>query len=121
VGEVIQASCECGFKTPEILVSDGFMINNNRRVPALCPKCKELVIVDYLKKGAVCPTCHGKITFYNHPSLRTETSSQNDNIIVIEFNEGLSEGNSFRLPDANYLCPKCGQMKLRFSSIGNWD
>jgi ribosomal protein L37AE/L43A len=117
LGTIIRASCECGFQSSEIYAGGGFMSGSTCNVPAFCPKCKEMVVANYSKKAVRCPECHGKLVFYDDPSLREAHAD----IIFDWGGSGIDDRWASYLYNTNYLCPKCGRMKMRFSDVGMWD
>lgn len=114
MGTMIQAKCECGFSSDEIFQGSGMIETRKDMEPAYCEKCHRLVVLNYLDLKPHCPHCRSEVRFYNNPSLqRTPNKKKTDN-------EFIRWGN-FLLPDAEYLCPQCGKMTMRFLVIGNWD
>ena len=115
MGRIIQASCECGYESEHLFIGSGFLDMNHDRylAPAVCFNCHKISEKNYLAKYPRCPSCRKKIIFYNDPILGADS---NDSSEYDEKNEG-----EFTLPDNSYLCPKCGQMKMRFFNAGNWD
>ncbi len=120
MGSILKASCQCGYEVPDIYAGVGLMSGfSTCNLPAFCPKCKDVVVGNYLKKSARCPECYGILVYYNHPSLRKDVTVSN---IVFDWGRSpLGDEKDFILYDIDYLCPKCGKMKLRFSDLGTWD
>lgn len=84
---------------------------------ALCKKCSSLLVLDYLKKKVRCPECKGEVIFYNNETLQKKTKSKYP-VFEWYINEEIG---SVILPDTNYTCPSCGEMKLMVERAGSWD
>jgi DNA-directed RNA polymerase subunit RPC12/RpoP len=82
--------------------------------PAWCAPCRDLVVLNYNDPDPRCPHCRGKAAFYNDPLLRREPVGRRKEREVIPWGE-------FLLPDADYLCPRCGGMRMKFFVTGTWD
>jgi len=126
MGTMIQAKCECGFKSEKIFAGGGFMdFMNVLTAPALCTNCYTFTIRSYLAKHNYCKKCKSKITFYNDKSLwkdKNISTSERNCIFYWEIDPIVSLNNGvFRLPDTAYLCPKCREFKMKFYNIGIWD
>jgi predicted RNA-binding Zn-ribbon protein involved in translation (DUF1610 family) len=97
----------------------------------------QLIVRNYYDKGSKCPACGEKVTFYNDPKLQAPKEairqirplkyppleaiiSQVPGMDVFDW-EREEEEFRFGLPDAEYLCPKCGKMTMEFLHIGDWD
>ena len=87
--------------------------------PALCMKCRRLVQVNLLSKTVRCPRCR---------SRRVKAYDSNDLVGEVGRNEVTSWhvedklGRDLLLTDGRYLCPSCGEYKLRFEEGGLlWD
>lgn len=121
MGGIINAKCKCGFESGGIFAGGG-MRNFARvcNVPALCENCRDLVVVNYIRKDLKCPKCRKRVVVYNDPILqqaRKKVAGESD--IFSWFIDKLKC--SFVLPDVYYLCPKCGKKRMRFIDIGCWD
>jgi DNA-directed RNA polymerase subunit RPC12/RpoP len=138
MGAVIEARCACGFESGRIYAGGGFQ--NFEQVcaaPALCMKCRQFVIKNYKNKYSKCPTCNRKLMFYNDSKLQAPKDGKRGEYGVFKqgefrfpdnFDPGKGDGprdvfvwGKFRLPDVEYLCPKCGKMTMEFSHVGDWD
>ncbi len=120
MGSIIMASCECGYLSPHLYVGGGFIDQDKLKAPALCSKCNIVIERDYLKSPAKCPKCRRKVKFYNDPELQSSSEEVNEGYNLFEWHMGDS-GKDFFLPDISYLCPVCGQMKMKFLNCGCWD
>ena len=121
MGTIITARCRCGFYSGDFHVGGGMM--NFKEVchaPAICEKCKNFLVANYLRKCARCPECGAEVTFYNEPRLRDQAEVSKGKPAVFSWNTGGGKG-VFELPDAYYLCPGCGEKKMRFIEQGCWD
>jgi ribosomal protein S27AE len=121
MGDMLQAMCECGFKSEPILAGGG-MVNFTHYcgAPAVCLHCQDFLIKNYKKKYSKCPSCGKKVTFYNDPSLQLPVTESYKHHQIFEWHIN-NEKADFRLQDTQYFCPKCGKMTLTFECIGNWD
>jgi hypothetical protein len=120
MGSAINAKCPCGFSSDDLAVGGGMAnFQTYCGAPALCETCRTIEIVNYLDDQPVCPGCQGAITFYNSPSLRRKLGRGSK--IEPVFSWKLEKG-SFKLPDTEYRCPRCGEVKMRFFDAGVcWD
>ena len=137
MGAMIEGRCPCGFESGTIFAGGGF--KNFKEVcaaPALCVKCMQFVVKNYYDKDSKCQECGGKVTFYNDPKLQARRNEMEhlgqsklppergmaQELVRDVFDWGGREDESrFRLPNVQYLCPKCGEMTMRFQHVGNWD
>jgi len=103
-----------------LYVGGGFIDQDKLKAPALCSKCNIVIERDYLKSPAKCPKCRRKVKFYNDPELQSSSEEVNEGYNLFEWHMGDS-GKDFFLPDISYLCPVCGQMKMKFLNCGCWD
>jgi Zn finger protein HypA/HybF involved in hydrogenase expression len=136
MGAIIEARCPCGFESG-IKVGGGF--KNFKEVcaaPALCMKCMRFVIENYYDKDSTCPECGEKVTFYNDPKLQAPNNEieqlrqskvpfdrlKLQMLVRDVFCWGRPEDEfQFRLPNLQYLCPKCGKLTMKFVEVGSWD
>lgn len=137
MGTIIEARCACGFESGRIYAGGGFQ--NFKEVcaaPALCMSCMQLVVKNCYDKDSKCPACGKRVTFYNDPKLQAPNDEIKhlkqsrlplERIIAQElvrdvFDWGrLEDEFRFRLPNIQYLCPKCGKMTMKFLNVGDWD
>ncbi len=149
MGKIIEAKCNCGFEQ-EIFVDRGkvpmalciycknsFRIEAEQAIekkvipcpdcgkdvatsicfaPALCEKCKKIIILNYAQMPVICPDCGGNAIFYNESSLQKPNKAAGPAI-----SWGMDIEGDFKLPQAEYKCPSCGQMSLQFKHEGFWD
>ena len=121
MGSILKAECQCGFESEEILAGGGMDFHRSCRAPALCPVCKIFLVKNYMKKFSKCPTCRRKIVFYDDPIIQADSKTED---YVFEWNLPFDNGTGkdvFKLPDTQYLCPKCGKMNMKFIDYGCWD
>jgi len=122
MGQILQATCPCGFDSTKLFLGGGMMnFTTYCGAPALCDSCGAFLVLNYLDPNPRCGDCKGTVRFYNDPALRS-TSEQSDQKShdVFSWNVGGRLG-TFSLPDTEYLCPKCREIKMSFVSVGNWD
>jgi Zn finger protein HypA/HybF involved in hydrogenase expression len=121
MGEIIEARCSCGFQPGAIFAGGGF--SNFETVcaaPAICLHCTEFLVENYKAEFSRCPKCHRNVTFYNDPKVQATDEEPANDQPVFEWFAGDDKG-AFLLPDTRYLCPKCGNITLRFYDVGSWD
>ena len=61
MGEILTASCDCGFHK-QILAGQGSHDTGEYPLPALCEECRELMVADFNKPE--CPLCGRRPIFY---------------------------------------------------------
>jgi DNA-directed RNA polymerase subunit RPC12/RpoP len=106
MGHIFRAICDCGYIENKVLQGAGELENNVDMEPALCATCQRVVSINVKGKKKdrdKCPNCGSKVTFYNDPSLYAENY------------DSWHQWYDFKIPTHNAKCPKCGQMRLRFS------
>jgi hypothetical protein len=87
-------------------------------VPALCESCRRVAVANVLETPPRCPDCRGPVRPYTEAALRGP--SPVDARVIFSWRiDGDLAGVS--LPDAAYLCPRCGQMQMRLEEAGYWD
>lgn len=114
MGVVLRGSCNCGFDSGELYVGGG-MFREGCMAPAVCLDCHALLLLDYEQKKTNCPSCGGKVEFYNSRTLRKEGNGK------IVFSWSTLSDKEFRLPSSNLLCPNCMQFEMQFEDVGDWD
>jgi hypothetical protein len=121
MGNVLRGRCACGFDTGDIFAGGGFITYADKcNAPAVCLDCSEFLVRNYLQKETtVCPGCHGKLTFYDDPSLFTSPQQIEGDGFLFTWKLANKDGH-FRLPRAEFLCPKCKKMTLMFEDHGSW-
>ena len=126
MGSTIKAKCGCGFDSGSLSFGGGFDdVGGKCLASALSRQTGMLVVRDYWEtQNPARPS--KQFIFYNNPELQEQMSGDEKNS-EFSLNEILWNGNSethpsFYLPDINYLCPNCGEIKMRFKDIGlMWD
>src|SRR3990170_2583874 len=100
MGDIIQAKCECGFKSGEIYAGGGFMnFKDVLSAPALCTNCYTFTIKNYLVKDNHCKKCKSKTTFYDDKSLwKDKNISTSEENCIFYWNIDLISNIAFRLP-----------------------
>jgi hypothetical protein len=115
MGNIIIGNCECGYSSGDIYQGGGFLtFMNEDKEPAYCKKCKLLIVLNYKEPNSQCSSCGGKVKFYNDPSLKKNLNNQIKKNNIIQWGD-------FFLPNVDYLCPECGEFKMKFFGIGFWD
>ena len=123
MGSIIQANCECGFKSRLIYAGGGMMnFKETLTAPALCTNCYTFTVRNYFKKYNYCSKCRSKITFYDDKSLwKDKDASQDEFDSIFYWNIDIFNDTAFILPNTIYLCPKCKKFKMNFYPCGDWD
>jgi hypothetical protein len=121
MGNILRGRCTCGFDTGDVFAGGGFMTYTDIcNAPAICPECNEFLVRNYLKKEiTLCPGCHGKVTFYDDPSLHVPAPRVEGNGYLFTWKLAGKEGH-FKLPRTSFFCPVCKQMTLVFEDKGSW-
>ncbi len=116
MGTIIEATCECGYSSGEIWQGAGMLTFTTQDMePAFCEKCRKVIVLNYMEDDPRCPSeCEGEPRFYNDPSLQKIPDDRQTERSTIQWR-------NFFLPDVNYLCPRCREMKMRFRGVGDWD
>jgi len=115
MGTMLVARCECGYMHGPIMQGGGFAsFTTHDMQPAYCERCREMVVLNYMAQRPRCPTCGGRSVFYNDPSLRKVPEDGKPE-------RSVSRWGDFVLPDTEYRCPQCGEMRMRFEDCGCWD
>jgi hypothetical protein len=115
MGEMVTASCECGYSTI-LLLGDGMANDQTCLFPIYCRTCRSLQSVNILDTPVKCEDCSGPdVVAYDSPELLGEAGKGE----VFSDDSGLDRALS--LSDGRYLCPSCQQMRLRFAWTGCWD
>lgn len=116
MGQIIGASCPCGYKEPALRIGGGMTsFRTHHGFPAYCSAGKpHLVMVNLLEEPLKCPR-HKKAPIpYSDKSLvgkpgkksllMSRVLSPSDNTKVLEF----------ELTNGTYLCPVCQNFTLKF-------
>ncbi len=110
-GNILKASCPCGFKMERIFAGGGMRnFKTTSNVPAYCVACKKMEILKWVEKDPQCKACSGKVVFYNDPSLQKDKPDSSKDLKENKpvFSWNASPKGVFILPDTSYLCPQCG-------------
>ena len=123
MGSIIQAECECGFKSKKIYAGGGFKDSEDVLLaPALCTNCCTFTVRNYFSRYNYCSKCKSRVTFYNSDKLWKEKDAPQDEFdSVFWWNIEQRNNAAFILPDILYLCPKCREFKMSFFSCGLYD
>lgn len=123
MGSIIQANCECVYKS-DLIYAGGGMANfeETLNTPALCKNCYTFTVRNYFSKDNYCSKCESKITFYDNKSLWKDKDVSLDKLdSIFYWSIDISNNTAFILPNTMYLCPKCRKFKMKFNPWGNWD
>jgi len=120
VGSVLKATCVCGFASDDVFAGGGMdNFTTTCMAPALCRECGRLIVSSYLADRPCCRVCGEPVTFYDDASLRSDPSGPPPEH-VFTWNI-IARSRTLVLPDADYLCPCCDEMSMRFECVGMWD
>lgn len=118
MGSIVTAKCQCGLELQLSLGGGMHSFTSVCNFPCLCEACHNVVQVNLLAKTEECPMCKSlDLIPYDDPRLRKSPGTRT----VAEWNLQERVGRRLVLTDANYLCPKCKEMSLRFTESGCWD
>ena len=122
MGQIIEATCLCGFESDEMFVGGGMRnFTTYCGAPALCDSCNALLVLNYLDPASRCESCGEMVRYYDNPELRSLLAGRHKRPRDV-FYWNIPQGSGvFSLPDTEYLCPKCGETKMQFSVVGHWD
>ena len=97
------------------------------RVAALCKDCQEVISVNDYEEQFECHQCHGtNVILYSDHSLMKNVRKPKREFKHSDV-EHLDFSIFYNLPDDTvldalfYLCPKCGEFKMRIIDGGSWD
>jgi hypothetical protein len=121
MGEMLSADCECGFfigmnsgsgfflPTPD----ENGIVHEKVIEPAACFECGELYGMNICSKTSRCPNCRKRVIFYKTNRFFSDAKPEDMDDNIVPYIEGQNE-------PIRYLCPRCGQKKLVFHSMGRW-
>jgi hypothetical protein len=116
-GTIVSAKCDaCGYECAQMFLFGGKAnFKTVCRFPAYCPEKKSLILINLMsEKGE--GDCPGYIV-YTDPKLMQNPGSKT----MASWNLPETKKTSVRLTDGDYLCPRCGQFRFHFRSVGYWD
>lgn len=118
-GTMVEARCECGYQSGAMLLFGGRAnFTTVCMFPAYCAGVKQVFTVNMYQNPPANPLCHGAAPMpYDHPSLIGEVGKG----IVASWNTERKLGRTLVLTNGAYLCPACGQKRMRFFPAGMWD
>ena len=118
-GSVVQARCDCGYHSGQLLIFGGK--SNFQSVcwfPAYCPGVKEVLLINMYQTPLASPGCtEAQPLPYDHPSLVGKPGRHP----IAGWSTKDRIGRNLVLTNGTYLCPVCGQKTLRFFPTGMWD
>ena len=124
MGTIIRPLCHCGlYDSEEFAIGSGFAGTEvqHEGVPACCMTCHKVVFAKD-PDNPECPICRNMVVLYSDPSMRSYDFPEGDpsgpDLETVRINY---RGNTLLLPRAFYMCPKCGEYRMRFSHGGCWD
>jgi Zn finger protein HypA/HybF involved in hydrogenase expression len=109
MGDILTASCRCGYETDNIFYGAGFASfeNNYFPVPGYCKSCSIAFEIVPEQQKDKCPTCKKKAEQY-----------QLDGDEEADLNKQSAARECWQ---RKYYCPKCGKHTLQFNRCGMWD
>lgn len=117
MGSILKASCPCGFAS-EFAAGGGIhTFNELCNAPAICPNCKDFLVLNFFDRPFSCPNCEKVIVFYDNVSLQEKTKET----LPIIFAWDIRDKDKFILPAKKYYCPQCQKINLEFADVGCWD
>ncbi len=110
MGEMVQASCECGYESGSLPFGAGMMdFTTTCMAPALCERCRNVVPGTLFPLEAVCPDCGAAVTFYTDVTLHDGPFPSEGS-----YTWRLPTGVEVVLPAERCTCPVCTEKQLRF-------
>lgn len=115
MGEVVSATCSCGFTKKEMPLGSGLMeYTPFCNFPHFCSKCK-LFFEANLYDDICCPECSSKnVVAYDNKKAYKQLGKRSEFVWA-------HKGSDLILTNGKYYCPSCNKFELVFSSWGNWD
>ncbi|QLA18689.1 hypothetical protein [Desulfolutivibrio sulfoxidireducens] len=117
-GDMVSASCPCGFQRQGMPVFGGFAtFKTSCLFPALCLATRDMVLGNLMDPAAGAKDCPAsEMVFFNDPSLAPAHPGR----AVASWNMPDKKGSAV-LYEGGYVCPACGRRTLRFRHVGVWD
>ena len=117
-GNMVSASCPCGYKAENLLLFGGRAnFQTFCAFPVHCQGCPDLTVLNLYADKLTCPKCPGsKAVPYDDPSLIGRRGK-----VITGWNTTERLGRALELTDGEYLCPACGKFSLKFQVTGFWD
>jgi Zn finger protein HypA/HybF involved in hydrogenase expression len=100
MGTIVEAKCECGYRSGTLAVGVGMSGPSPRSAVAICRRCPAVVTVNAEAARKRCPQCRGPVEL---PAVREDADSPLNEV------KQLLE------------CPRCGHSRLELVNIGDWD
>jgi Zn finger protein HypA/HybF involved in hydrogenase expression len=97
MGTIVEATCECGYRSGMLAVGVGMRGPSPRSAVAICRRCPADVTVNADAARKRCPKCRGPVEL-----VSASASSLDDVKQLLE-------------------CPRCGQSRLELVEAGCWD
>lgn len=118
MGQIIRASCPCGYKNDSIRIGGGVRDTGKKfSFPAYCPgKEPHIVSANLCSKTLRCSPHKTKPILYNDESLIGKRGRSIRVSFWAEAKEAGSPPLTFELTSGTYLCPACQNYTLKFSA-----
>jgi hypothetical protein len=108
MGYLLSAECQCGFQSEVPFGAGRSNFRTRCDFPSYCERCSSVVPVNLLAAEDCCPSCGSRDTKrYDEPSLREASKGSS----IASWNYGQQE---LEITDAEYRCPSCDGLSLRF-------
>lgn len=110
MGNLIQASCGCGYNSEPLRQGIGFnfMQSGSFYEPAYCNRCGIIEMPDGSEPNPACSQCNGALTVYR-PQVIANVREEG----VLGY-EDIPAGQ-------HWHCPACQAPSLKFTVLGMWD
>ena len=116
MGDILQAICECGFKSNNLYLGGGFLdMGELCNAPYYCDNCETIGTVN-INKIIKCEKCSKSVQYYGE--IGKDDFEIPEDVI---FDWSVNHTTRYFLKDKFYYCPKCKKINLKFIPIGNWD
>jgi hypothetical protein len=121
VGQMMQATCPCGFTSDEMLIGGGMQnYGSYCLMPAACVQCKTIIAADYFgEPEPTCGTCGTPLFFYIERQPQRRSAVTDDP--VTETADAGRHREWVSPAEDSCLCPACGENTLNFAMTGLWD
>ena len=128
MGTITNCECECGYKKTMFLGCGMRELDDDiHRVAALCKDCHEVISVNDYEEQFQCHQCHGTnvVLYSDHSLMRTvrrpKRELKSTDVPHLIFSVFYNLPDHVILDALFYLCPKCGEFRMRINDGGCWD
>lgn len=102
MGNMVEASCGCGYTSDLLLEGCGMLGSESCRDLARCDHCREVVSIRATSTRRRCPRCRRKV-------------------VVLRSPDDSDDERRPELPTTGEECPRCHRPTMRLEMAGLWD